>query len=78
MASHEKGIRGIIPGKGQVGKILHLLFFSACDGAVRGDVISILQGKATSRLVYILPGMFIFRETSKRNFELKYNVRKCY
>ena len=48
--------------------LLHLLFFSACDGAVRGDVISILQGKATSRLVYILPGMFIFHPPYKRNY----------
>ena len=58
--------------------LLHLLFFSACDGAVRGDVISVLQGKTTSRLVYILPGMFIFHQPYKRNSSLYYYVRKCY
>ena len=48
----------------------HCIFasiFSACYGAVRGDVISVLQGKTTSRLVYILPGMFIFQTPYKRN-----------
>ena len=48
--------------------LLHLLFFSTCDGAVRGNVISFLQGKTTSRLVYILPGMCILHQPDKRNY----------
>ena len=55
--------------------LLHLLFFSTCDGAVRGNVISFLQGKTTSRLVYILPGMFILHQQYKKKY---YYVRKCY